>query len=208
MHLPLPKNPALLSELAEAGGLIATLLDPLQAARPALRKVLGRAYTRLAVVSRAVDASGSLDTTVTYSYFGGGKGRWERKERKPALPSGGEVAFGEGEPVGAGLVDTEWPEDWGDGVGDLYLNPSTYLANIPERVWKYELGGYPVVKKWLGYRQAKRRDGKPLTPPELEHLRGIVHRLAALHPRLDALYERTIENAFAAEELGLRKKVD
>lgn len=196
MHLPLPKDKGLLAELAEAGGLVATLLDPLQTARPALRAVLGGAYAGLAVVTRAPKAAGALDTAVTYSYFGGGKGRWEAREGVAEWP------VWEGAPQ-----DADHP--WGDVAGDLYLNTSTYLANVPERVWKYELGGYPVVKKWLGYRQAKRRDGKALTSPELDHLRGIVHRLAALlalHPRLDALYERTIENAFTAEELGLRSQ--
>ena len=185
MHLPLPKDPALLDELAAAGDLVATLLDPLQTARPALREILGGDYARLAVVARPEGTTGPVDATVTYRYFGGGRGKWEAT---PAPLEG-------------------WREEWGDAAGDLYLNPSTYLTNVPERVWRYELGGYPVVKKWLGYRQAGRRDGKPLTPPELEHLRGIVHRLAALlalHARLDSLCERAIENAFTAEELGLR----
>jgi hypothetical protein len=78
---------------------------------------------------------------------------------------------------------------------------------VPDRVWRYELGGYPVVKKWLGYRQSNRRDGKPLTSAELECLRVIIHCIAALlvlHPLLDDLYERAIENAFTLEELGIR----
>ena len=195
MHFPIPKDAALLTELAEAGDLIAALLNPLQTARPALRALLGNAYTKLAVVSRTATATGPVDTSVTYAYFGSGKGRWEVQ-----LPTPEWLLSGEG--------STNPVEDhpWGDVAGDFYLNATTFLANVPERVWRYELGGYPVVKKWLGYRQAKRRDGKPLTSPELDHLRGIVHRVAALlvlHSRLDELYECAIDNPFTVEDLGL-----
>lgn len=41
---------------------------------------------------------------------------------------------------------------------------------------------------------------------ELDHLRGIVHRLAALlvlHERLDRADERAIEDPFTTEELGV-----
>jgi hypothetical protein len=46
---------------------------------------------------------------------------------------------------------------------DLYLNGTVFLANIPREILRYELGGYPVLKKWLGYRQAKRRDNAALS---------------------------------------------
>ena len=28
-----------------------------------------------------------------------------------------------------------------------------YWKNVPARVWKYTLGGYQVLKKWLSYRE-------------------------------------------------------
>jgi Type ISP C-terminal specificity domain len=33
-------------------------------------------------------------------------------------------------------------------TGDLYLNESIFLAHVPREIWRYELGGYPVLKKW------------------------------------------------------------
>jgi hypothetical protein len=78
---------------------------------------------------------------------------------------------------------------------------------VPERVWQHELGGYPVLKKWLGYRHADRRRGRPLTPAEARHFRSIIQRLAALlalQPELDGAYEAAAADAFSAEELGLR----
>ena len=83
-----------------------------------------------------------------------------------------------------------------------------FFANVPEAVWKYELGGYPVLKKWLGYRQANRRDGKPLSAEERSWFRAVVQRIAALlalSPKLDELYSAAAENAFTATELAIER---
>jgi hypothetical protein len=131
-------------------------------------------------------AVATSDLVVTYSYYGSAQGSW--RPRNPAT----------GEP---------WHAAWGSRTGDLYLNDSVFLRHVPDLVWRYELGGYPVVKKWLGYRDANRHGGAPLTLAEVEHLRGIVHRLAALlrlREQLDVVYERASTTAFLAEDLGLR----
>jgi hypothetical protein len=97
---------------------------------------------------------------------------------------------------------------WGERTGDLFLNDDAYFANVPELVWNYQLGGYPVLKKWLGYRQADRRDGEALTDDERRWFRQIIQRIAALlalGPSLDALYEDAAANAFTAEELQISR---
>ena len=74
-------------------------------------------------------------------------------------------------------------------------------------MWRYELGGYPVLKKWLGYRQASRRNGQPLTLAERQHFRSMIQRIAALfalHQAAAVLYEEAAAMAFTAEELGVR----
>src|SRR3989442_2161279 len=43
----------------------------------------------------------------------------------------------------------------------------------------FKLGGYPVLKKWLGYRDVRRRGG-PLTLQEAEYFRQMVRRLTAI----------------------------
>ena len=104
------------------------------------------------------------------------------------------------------LPAIEYGTAWGEITGDLYLNDEAYFANVPELVWSYQLGGYPVQKKWLGYRQADRRDGQPLTDDERRWLRQIIQRIAALlalGPSLDALYQEAAANAFTAQELGI-----
>jgi hypothetical protein len=90
-------------------------------------------------------------------------------------------------------------------TGDLYLNESIFLAHVPREIWRYELGGYPVLKKWLGYRQANRRDNEPLSLRQLDEFRGIVLRVAALltlRPVLDAAYETAAAASWSVEELS------
>jgi hypothetical protein len=194
MHVPLPRQRTDFDGLVDVGDQLARLLNPLADVEPILKSMLGRDGRRtLAVPRRKMESGRNVeprpeDLTITYSYFGGATGRWI-----PRDPVEGEV----------------WNDVrlWGDRTGDLYLNENVYLAHVPEKIWRLELGGYPVLKKWMGYRQANRRNGAPLTIGELDHLRNIVQRLAAvikLHPNLDLLYERVAADAFTADELGLR----
>ena len=85
------------------------------------------------------------------------------------------------------------------------MNDEVMFRHVPERVWRYDFGGYPVIKKWLGYRQRGRKPDIPPSVQESAHLRGMVQRLAAmlrLHATLDGLYERAGQDCFSAEELG------
>ena len=96
--------------------------------------------------------------------------------------------------------------EWGKTTGDLAINDSVFFRHVPEAVWKYEIGGYPVIKKWLGYRDRGRRPGVPLSVQEVAHLRSMVHRIAAvlrLQSLLDSIYERVALDSFTAEELGI-----
>lgn len=187
IHLPIPKARRSLEEIAELGEKVAVLLNPMADAAKLLKSVLGEAMKSLAVLSsRERDVVRDAELIVTVSYYGAAQGAWE--ERAP-------------EPNEA--VD----ETWGAKTGDLFLNDRIYLKNVPERVWRYELGGYPVMKKWLGYRDSGRRPGRPLTLDELDHLRGMALRIAALlclHADLDRAYEKALEDPFTAQELGLR----
>jgi Type ISP C-terminal specificity domain len=125
------------------------------------------------------------------TYRGGGKGRWKpRPFKADELP-------------GADYADA-----WGNRTGDLYLNDQVYFSNVPEAVRTSQLGGYPVLKKWLGYRQADRRDGKPLTDDERRWFRQMIQRIAALlasGPSRDALYQEAAANAFTFEELQINR---
>lgn len=186
-HVPIPMTKALFEELAQLGDRLAVLLNPVVDASKVISATLGKDVKNLARVERTGGkAVAESDLVVTYSYYGAAQGSWRPRD----------------------LATTEALHPaWGSKTGDLYLNETVFLRHVPELVWRYELGGYPVLKKWLGYRDANRRGGSPLTLAEVEHLRAMVHRLAALlllHEQLDGGYERATAKAFSAEDLGLR----
>ena len=60
-------------------------------------------------------------------------------------------------------------------AGKLYLSDELWLENVPEEVWGYTLGGYPVLSKWLGYRK-----DVVLGLEDAQWLSEVVQRIAAL----------------------------
>lgn len=190
-HLPIPKDAKLFDRLVTAGEQVARLLDAGRDAGDVIQAVVGAERVRALGPLKRVDGKQvrADDLKITVTYWGGGKGRWTPRpfmaEELPAM---------------------EYADAWGERTGDLFLNEEAYFANVPELIWNYQLGGYPILKKWLGYRQADRRDGKPLTDDERRWFRETIQRIAALlalGPSLDALYQDAAANAFTAEELRI-----
>jgi hypothetical protein len=185
-HIPVPRSHNLFEEIVEAGDLLAVLLNPVASVTGALKHVLGDDAKALAVPGKL--GGGHVeqkDLLVEFSFFGAAHGGWRSRASAP------------GEPMRT---------EWGTTTGDLNINGAVFFRHVPELVWKYELGGYPVIKKWLGYRDHGRRPGVCLSVQEVSHLRGMVQRLAAvlrLQPTLDSLYERVCQDCFSAEELAL-----
>ena len=62
---------------------------------------------------------------------------------------------------------------------DIYLNDRAYWQNVPANVWRYKLGGYQVLKKWLSYREHPILN-RPLTPEEVQHFTDTARRIAAI----------------------------
>lgn len=187
-HLPIAKDRTVFGDVVKIGADVAALLDPLVDAEQVVERILGKGVARtLAQITRSSGgAVTTRDLSVAFSYYGAAKGRWIARD----------VEAGESE-----------HEAWGDGTGDLYINTSVHFANVPERVWNYELGGYAVLKKWLGYRHRDRID-RTLSLAEARHFRSMVQRIGALlvlHSKLDEAYGRAIVDAYTAEELGVRK---
>ena len=63
---------------------------------------------------------------------------------------------------GTNRVETVKYED-----SKVFINKTQYFEGIPEDVWQFEIGGYPVLAKWLKYR-------KILSSQEIEHVIQIV----------------------------------
>jgi len=64
--------------------------------------------------------------------------------------------------------------------GRVYLDTSqrplsSYFDGVPEDVWKYHIGSYQVLYKWLYDRRGTRgQPGRTLTPEDIEHYQRIV----------------------------------
>ena len=89
----------------------------------------------------------------------------------------------------------------GEGFLDIHLNASTRWKDVPEAVWKYTLGGYQVLKKWLSYREAELL-GRPLTSDEAQTFTHHVRRISAilsLQKELDAHYAASVANAITPQ---------
>ena len=191
-HLPIPKDADLLDKLVDAGEQVAHLLDANRDARDVIEVVLTPERAKLLGQLHRADGAqvSGDDLKLTVTYWGGGKGKWTpRTFLEPELPA------------------EAWDKAWGERTGDLFLNAQAHFAHVPEAVWTYQLGGYPVLKKWLGYRQADRRAGKPLTEDERRWLRQMIQRIAALlalGPNLDELYQEAVAESFTAAELMIR----
>ena len=62
---------------------------------------------------------------------------------------------------------------------DIYLNGAAYWRNVPAAVWRYKLGGYQVLKKWLSYRE-RAILGRALSPEEVLYFAEVARRIAAI----------------------------
>lgn len=180
-RLPIPRDPTTFARLARVGNDVAVLLDPTKDANLVIRRVLGKESADRIGVFRRVDGGNirADDLRIAVSYFGSAKGRYVLRENETLL---------------------------GEPVGNLFINDHAYFADVPQSAWQLELGGYPVLRKWLGYRQFDRNDSRPLSLADQGVFRSIVKRLSALvllGSELDDLYAAASADAFSAEELGI-----
>jgi hypothetical protein len=80
----------------------------------------------------------------------------------------------------------------GGACYDVHLSDVASWRCVPARVWKYTIGGYQVMKKWLSYRE-RALLGRDLKPDEARYVTEMARRIAAvllLEPALDENYER------------------
>ncbi len=81
----------------------------------------------------------------------------------------------------AGTPTSHRFEGQGDGVigsvryldEQVWINPDQYFTDVPEEVWKYEIGAYQVCEKWL-----KDRRGEALSHAEVRQYRAILVAIA------------------------------
>lgn len=74
----------------------------------------------------------------------------------------------------------------------LYINSTQFFNNVSSEIWKYFVGGYQVLDKWL-----KDRNGKILTLEDQLHFRKIITALTEtieLQRRIDKTYPKVEES--------------
>jgi hypothetical protein len=66
----------------------------------------------------------------------------------------------------------------GDG-GAVFWDDEAGWRNVPETVWEYEVGGFQVWSKWLGYRH-ETRDGYVMSDGHIKSFTKLCRRISAL----------------------------
>jgi len=159
-----------LAASAARGRELAQLLDPDQPVPGVTQGTLRPALATIAVPSKV--AGGNMvgdDFAVTagWGHQGAGgaimPGPGRQLERRPTA---GESKIAAAHTLGATTFD-------------IHLNADAYWRNVPANVWRYQLGGYQVLKKWLSYREHPIL-GRELESDEVQHFTDTARRIAAI----------------------------
>ncbi|MDZ4170454.1 MAG: type ISP restriction/modification enzyme [Coriobacteriia bacterium] len=187
-RIPLPSTSSAFDASAALGARVAELLDPSQPFSGGIR---------LGALSAA--AGGSLDPATDLAVTA----RWGVAGRGGiCMPSTGKLNEREytadelsaiaGHATALGMTRGESVALLGETCFDVHLNDLAYWRCVPSAVWRYTIGGYQVIKKWLSYREHALL-GRDLKVDEARYVTEMVRRIAALvlmGPELDTNYER------------------
>jgi len=201
-RIPLPSSPDRLQASADLGRRVADLLDPDRPVagvttaplRPLIREV------GLLTVAGGTDGARQggaarlpADLRITAGWGHPGQnntcmpGRGQLRERPWTEQERAAMAL---EARGIGLDEATAQTLLGATCFDIHLNQTTFWRGIPATVWRFTIGGYQVLKKWLSYREHTLLR-RPLTDAEALHFRSVARRLTALvllGPALDGNY--------------------
>lgn len=200
-RIPLPASAALLDDSAALGDTVAHLLTG--------QEVAQAAPVLLGLLSSA--AGGQLGPADL-----GVRAQWGIQQRAGVVtPSKGKLAERAYDPeelvaiaeraAMLGMTRDAAVALLGETCFDVYLNDVAYWKCVPANVWRYTIGGYQVIKKWLSYRE-RALLGRDLEPEEARYVSEMVRRIGALilmQPELDANYERVKANVWAWGQGGL-----
>ena len=203
-RIPLPNSKDALIASAKLGREIASLLDTENEVKNVTIGTIRPELQTIAVISRLGGGSLNIDAgelALTAGWGHGGKDgitmpgkgkiveRAYTKEEKAAIEQGAKLL---------GLTEKQAFQHLGEYSCDIYLNQVAYWKNIPIKVWKYTIGGYQVIKKWLSYREQSLL-GRPLKKEEVREVMNMARRIAAivlLEPGLNENYQRVKKDIY------------
>jgi hypothetical protein len=175
-RIPLPATADLLTRSAALGGRLAELLDP----ESYIRLTADWSFLAALKLPKSSDLENALMITAGWGHRGQGstvmpgqglftERPWTAAEREkiaalaPAQSTTLEDAL-------ALLEQT---------CAEVHLNGESFWSAVPIKVWSYTLGGYPVLKKWLSYREVPLL-GRPLHSEEAAYFAQVVRRICAI----------------------------
>ena len=170
--LPASAATEALTQSAARGRELAALLDPETPVPGVTTGTLRPAIATLAVPATVDGRNMTGDDfalTVGWGHYGTGEA---------VMPGQGRIverAYTSDER--AALSDTT--SVLGQTTFDIYLNGNAYWRNVPAAVWRYKLGGYQVLKKWLSYRE-RGVLGRVLMPEEVLYFAEVARRITAI----------------------------
>jgi Type ISP C-terminal specificity domain len=194
---PVPTRGEVLRASSLLGSALGRLLDPEEQIWGVTRGDLRAEARTVAVPTNK--AGGALDDMTVSVGWGYGTGavmpgpgriteRAYRGNEREAMAEGAEAL---------GVEPDELFRLLGETTCDVRLNETAYWANVPKNVWRYKLGGYQVIKKWLSYRE-KDVLGRALRFDEVLYVTEMARRIAAIllmGPELDANYRAVVADA-------------
>ncbi|MGB4440947.1 MAG: type ISP restriction/modification enzyme [Coriobacteriia bacterium] len=193
-RIPMPRTASLLHQSAGLGAQIAALLDPAAAhfvESPGLITPpnFGTLSSRRGVLDPVID----LAVTARWGIVGKGGITMPSTGKLEERPYTDDERQAIAEHAATlGMSAEQAIELLGETCFDVYLNDKAYWRCVPSAVWRYTIGGYQVIKKWLSYRE-RTLLGRDLKSEEARYVTEMVRRIAALvlmQPELDANYER------------------
>jgi hypothetical protein len=197
-RIPLPATREVLVASADLGRAVAMLLDaeePVEAVSTgSIRYELRPIASIAAADGRQINpVAGDLGVTAGWGHAGQGgvtmPGRGRLQERPWTEAELAQLREGA---AGLDMTLDQVLTCLGETTCDVFLNDVAYWRCVPARVWKYTIGGYQVMKKWLSYRERPLL-GRDLKPEEARYVTEVARRIAAillLELALDANYER------------------
>jgi hypothetical protein len=187
-RIPLPATRATLITSANLGRQIAALLDSETPVPGVTSSKLRPDMKSIALVSRV--GTGNLNPNTDFELTK----NWGHAGQNGVMPGKGKAIDRPYTPDEQSAIK----DKLGITTYDIYLNDVAYWKNVPDRVWRYTIGGYQVIKKWLSYRE-KELLGRSLKQEEVMEVTNMARRIAAillLEPELDANYEAVKQSTY------------